>query len=437
MVLSLSLVTSPEILYGEWMKGWKDGRTVTLFARGTSMPTRLTRSSRISLYYFLFYSTIAVWAPYFALYLHFRGLQSSSIGWILAIYPAVGLLIQPLWGIFNDHFHREWWTVVSAIILAPMAAWLFTQVSLAWYPLVAIAMATFQTAIMPVADSMTVGWLGPERYGESRLFGSLGYALIVAVAGLLYHTYGIGHFVDFYLLASILAVIGGLQYPRPQSGPVKPKQTRPPWYAGLGALLSQPRFRVILFFSLFVTVSQSINASYFSLYYRATDHPLSWLGIILGIGAVSEIPVFYLSGRWIRRYGPARMLCLSGSIFAFRWLVVAFNPPTWGLVLLQCLHGPSFGLGLASGINLAAEVSHSGNRVSAQSLYSATSTGMAPLLGSIAGGYVLGWVGPTNFYWVDLAISLIGVAGIAHWVITREQSQTDGAPERQTDYHER
>lgn len=383
------------------------------------------KSSRISLYYFLFYSTIAVWAPYFALYLHYRGFHSSSIGWILAIYPFMGLILQPLWGILNDRFHHEWGTIVTAIVLAPMAAWLFTQVNLAWYPLVAMAMATFQSAIMPVADSMTVGWLGAQRYGEARLFGSLGYAVVVSLAGLLYHVYGIGHFLDFYLLASVLAVIGGLQYPRPQ----RPDRTsgsggphRPPWFSGVGALLAQPRFRIILFFSLFVTVSQSINGSYFSLYYRATHHPLSWLGIILGIGALSEIPIFYLSGRLIRRYGPARMLLLSGSIFAFRWMMVALNPPTWGLVLLQCLHGPSFGLGLASGINLAAEVSHIGNRVSAQSLYSATTTGMAPLLGSIAGGYVLGWVGPTNLYWVDLAIALFGIAGIAHWVIRREKS---------------
>jgi len=382
------------------------------------------KSVHISLYYFLFYSTIAVWAPYFALYLHHRGLASASIGWILAVYPFMGLLLQPLWGILNDRFHREWWTVISAIILAPLAAWLFTQVHLAWYPLVAAGMATFQSAIMPVADSMTVAWLGAQRYGEARLFGSLGYAVIVAVAGLLYHAFGIGHFLDFYLLASVLAVAGGLQYPRPSHLRVDtaPASHKPAWFVGIGALLGQPRFRIILFFSLFITISQSINGSYFSLYYRATHHPLSWLGIILAVGALSEIPVFYLSGRLIRRYGPARMLLLSGSIFAFRWMIVAFNPPTWGLVLLQCLHGPSFGLGLASGINLASEVSHAGNRVSAQSLYSATSTGLAPLLGSILGGYVLGWVGPTHLYWVDLGIALVGVAGIAHWVIRKERS---------------
>lgn len=393
-------------------------------------PPRQT-TTRISLYYFLFYSTIAVWAPYFALYLHHRGLHSSTIGWILAIYPAAGLLFQPVWGILNDRFHREWLTVVSAIILAPMAAWLFTRVSLVWYPLVAAAMATFQTAIAPVADSMTVGWLGAQRYGEARLFGSLGYALIVAVAGFLYHVYGIGHFLAFYLLASVLAMIGGFQYPRPRRQAMASSVRRPPWYAGVGALLAQPKFRVILFFSLFVTMSQSINGSYFSLFYRATHHPLSWLGILFGIGALSEIPVFYLSGRLIARYGAARMLWLSGSIFAFRWMMVAFNPPTWGLVLLQCLHGPSFGLGLASGINLASEVSQSANRVSAQSLYSATTTGMAPLFGSIFGGYVFGWVGPQNLYWVDFAVAAFGVAGIAHWVLKREGLQQGGSRIRQ------
>lgn len=366
---------------------------------------------RISAYYVLFYATVAVWSPYFALWLRSRGLDPAAIGWVLAVYPAVALLGQPFWGIVNDRLKREWWTVLAAIVMAPLAASLFRVAPVALFPAIAAAMAFFQTAIIPVADSMTVGLLGSHRYGEARLFGSLGYALVVAFAGFLYHRFGIGHFIDFYLLASLLALAGILIYPRP------PRQNhsadRPPWFRGIGDLWRQRRFRGVLLFVLFITMSQAINGSYFALYYRALNHPLSWLGILFGLGALSEIPVFYLSGRLIQRVGPTRTLFLSGAIFAFRWIVTASGPPTWGLVLLQLLHGPSFGLGLASGVTLAATVSDSHNRVSAQSLYSATSTGLAPLLGSIVGGYLLGWVGPQNLYWCDAVICLAGVAGIA------------------------
>ncbi len=379
------------------------------------------RSRRIALYYLLFYSTIAVWPPYFALYLHFRGLSPEAIGWLLAVYPAIGLFAQPLWGMINDRFHREWITVVVSIIMAPAIAWWYGQVDVVWYPVVAMAMAFFQTAIIPIADSMTVQALGPHRYGEARLFGSLGYALVVAAVGLLYHEYGISRFILFYLLASMLALVGALQYPRPESR-LTATATRPPWFAGIGRLFAQPRFRLLLLFILFISASQSINGYFFVLYYRAGHHPLSWLGILFAGGALSEIPIFYLSGRLIRRFGPARMLCLSGIIFALRWSIVALQPPTWGLVILQTLHGPSFGLGLASGINLAAEVSHAGNRVAAQALYSATSMGMAPLMGSVAGGYLLGWAGPQNLYWFNTAIALIGVLGIAFWVLRRERN---------------
>ncbi len=381
----------------------------------------VARSRRIALYYLLFYSTIAVWPPYFALYLHFRGLTPAAIGWLLAVYPAVGLFVQPLWGMLNDRFHREWLTVVVSVVMAPAVAWWYGRVGVAWYPVIAMAMACFQTAIIPVADSMTVAALGPHRYGEARLFGSLGYALVVAVAGLLYHDYGISRFILFYLLASMLALIGALQYPRPQLRPPA-GGVRPPWFAGIGRLFAQPRFRLLLLFILFISASQSINGYFFVLYYRATHHPLSWLGILFAAGALSEIPIFYLSGRLIRRFGPARMLCLSGIIFALRWMVVALQPPTWALILLQTLHGPSFGLGLASGITLAADVSQAGNRVAAQALYSATSTGMAPLLGSVAGGYLLAWAGPRNLYWLNTAIALIGVLGIALWILRREAS---------------
>lgn len=365
---------------------------------------------RISAYYILFYATVAVWSPYFALWLRSRGLHPASIGWVLAVYPAVALVGQPFWGVINDRLKREWWTVLTAIVMAPLAANLFRVAPVALFPAVAAAMAFFQTAIIPVADSMTVGILGSHRYGEARLFGSLGYALIVALAGFLYHRFGVGHFIDFYLLASILALAGILIYPRP---PRQIAADRPPWFRGIGDLWRQPRFRGVLLFVLFITMSQAINGSYFALYYRAMHHPLSWLGILFGLGALSEIPVFYLAGRLIQRFGPTRTLFLSGAIFAFRWIVTALGPPTWGLILLQLLHGPSFGLGLASGVALAASASATHNRVSAQSLYSATSTGLAPLLGSIVGGYLLGWMGPQNLYWCDAFICLVGVAGIA------------------------
>ncbi|WAH37189.1 MFS transporter [Alicyclobacillus dauci] len=387
---------------------------------------------RMSVYYLLFYTTVAVFAPYFNLYLTTRGLSSSQVGIVLAVMPLVGLVVQPMWGIFTDWFRWRKGTVYVGLIVCPLLVLTFPLLH-GFFPYVVVAalIAAFQTGLIPVMDSMTVFNAGARNYGKVRLFGSLGYAITVGIAGRLYHEGNVSTIVPLYVIAAAMALVGLLLYPKADmEAPVtvSGKRTLSP-FSGIGKLVQNRRFVWLLVFTLLVSISTQMNSNFFTLYYSGLHRPLGLLGLIYSFGAFSELPFFFISGRWIERYGAERMMLLASSVFLFRWLILAFGPPTWVLFCLQLLHGLSFGISFAAGVAVASQFSEVSNRTTAQTVYSAVNVGLAAMIASALGGVVLQAFGPRTLYACSTVVSAVGVLGMIGLLrVMRKHGQFDNAP---------
>lgn len=404
-------------------------------------PRLLTKGhyARMMAFYGLFYTTIGVFAPYFNLYLQHVGLTSAEIGLVLSVPPLMALLFQPLWGLVNDRFSIQRQTVGTAILAAPLISLLlFLRPSFLWLIGTVACLALFQTAVTPVMDSLTIQQTGVRNYGKVRMFGSLGWALASVTASLIYSRHaGIGRLPELYLLAGVMAFLGLMGYPLPGRKRIaetlrgRAKSTRQqstdaprPWwkrarFTEIQSLVRNRPFLLVLSFIFLVSTSQIMNSNFYSLYYRDMGHPMSLLGVIYALGALSELPFFYVVGGILERFGPRKVFVVGGSVFCFRWIVLALGPPTWTLFLLQMLHGISFSFTFAAGVALAAEVSHVDNRATAQSVYSAVNMGLAAITGSILGGVVLGDIGPKGVY--ELA-SILCFAGLVSIVILMMRS---------------
>src|SRR5512134_3677975 len=57
----------------------------------------------LALFWFLYFSGLGIFFPYFTLYLHENaGLDGTEIGIVLATLPLGGIVAQPLWGYVAD-----------------------------------------------------------------------------------------------------------------------------------------------------------------------------------------------------------------------------------------------------------------------------------------------------------------------------------------------
>ncbi len=379
-------------------------------------PVGPARYARMSMYYFLFYTTVGVFSPYYSLFLRSHGLNDTQIGRVLAVIPTVGMIAQPLWGLLNDRYHVPKRSLFVGMVMGPLAAvLLLPNLTSVWtFTLATGLMAIFQTGLIPLSDSMTVYSTGIRLYGKIRMFGSLGYAIAANMAALVYQNFGIHTLIPSYLVATALALLGLAGYPsRPWMG-----QREAQVVHRLSRVLRNTQFIEILILSFLMSVTQWINSNFFSLYYVDLGRPQSWLGLIYALGAISELPFFFLSGRLIQKIGPLRVLWLSTAVFAFRWAVLCLHPSTVLIALLQLLHGASFGLALAAGISLAARVSNESNRVTAQMVYSATNTGIAAIIGSLVGGTIFDKGGGSVMYAVAFVICVVSLGGFT-WMVKR------------------
>ncbi|WAH37243.1 MFS transporter [Alicyclobacillus dauci] len=383
--------------------------------------------ARFSAYYFLFFFTVAVFAPYFSLFLSSRGLSSSQVGLVMAVMPFVGILLQPVWGMMNDRYRAHKGTIIVG--LAVISATMFsigTAHQLVWCLLAAIVIAFFQPVLIPLNDSITVQAAGIEGYGKVRLFGSLGYAVFIVIDSYIIHKYGISRFPLLYLLTSFVAVVPGLMLlPRQQrlidgNGPVGNR------YAGLDKLFRNRSFVLILLFTLFVMISQWINNNFFTLYYVNLHRPLTLLGTVYAISALSELPFFFISGRLITRFGPEKVFLFAAGVYTIRWCVLGFGPATWVIVIVQLFNGMSFGLAFAAGIAIARRVSDHTNHVTAQTVYSAVTTGIASIVGSLLAGDALQHFGPEAIYVTAAITSAIGFCCMIWYVMQSKVHGKDG-----------
>ncbi len=154
------------------------------------------------------------------------------------------------------------------------------------------------------------------------------------------------------------------------------------------------------FFSLYVTDSLHINAA-----------PVLW-----ALSAASEVPFMFFSGRLIRRYGSARLLIPCTACISLRLIVYILFPSFAGALAGQLLNSVTYGIFHPAAIAFVSEHCPPDKRITGLTLYSVLSNGVASIIGSAAGGFIIDNSGyPLLFF----SFALFPLAGIAIFYIWR------------------
>jgi MFS transporter, PPP family, 3-phenylpropionic acid transporter len=214
--------------------------------------------------------------------------------------------------------------------------------------LVMLVFASFYNAIMPQFEAHTLHVLAatPRAYGRVRLFGSLGFLLVVLGFGALFNRIGVQYLI--LAMLPILALLwlstcvqGELVLDRPQSNGSKLSF----WRRCMGL----PTIAYGLLGVAFLNqIAHGPFYVYFSLYLGRAEYSKLSIGALWALGVVAEILMFFwLSSRYAKRIPgfatPERLLALSMFIGALRWCLVALFPEqVLVLCLSQCLRAFTF-----------------------------------------------------------------------------------------------
>lgn len=330
----------------------------------------------LAIFYFFYFSIIGVYIIFLPKVLSMAGYSASDIGIIFAAAPLVRFLV-PFAFIKGLKINRSAFNAALLIMCASTVYFYFSLDSFYKLLFSNISLGVGLSIVLPYVELISLKYLGKERYGKIRLFGSVGFILValvlvkflssanVALVYLLVLTF-ITSAVAFNIAKRADALLDNSEEATNDISILKD------WRLWVGLTLMQMSFGSFYnFFTIYVT-----------------DHKVSLdIAIYLwSFGVVVEIFMLYFQGALLRKN---LLLILQATTFvtAFRWLLLFMFPDNINLLFFsQALHALSFALFHSAAISYLFYLYK--HKSLAQQLFSGITYGFGVFLGALIAGYV-------------------------------------------------
>jgi PPP family 3-phenylpropionic acid transporter len=349
--------------------------------------------------YLLLYGATGVLLPVLALYYQSRGVTGFQLGVLSALLPVGNMIGAWLWGAIADGSGRHRLVLAGTILGAAVAAQALSLASsfLAFLPIVAVY-AVLASPIAPMIDHGVLTGLGADgdRYGRVRLWGAIGWGIAGPAAGVLIDRMGLAAAFPMYgiLMVGLLLVAVRL--------PVQHEGLGSGVRAGLRQIAASVAWRRFLLLVFAGSTGGAMVHHYLFVYLESIGASGTLRGLSLTVATVSELIVFVLAPRLLRRYRPERLILVSLAAISIRLILYAVIRDPYLALLPQMLHGVTFSLRLVAGVAIARRLAPPGMHATAQTLLAATQMGAAGIAGALIGGFLFryltygaafGWAG--------------------------------------------
>jgi len=365
---------------------------------------------RLSGFYFFYFATLGTFIPYWTLYLQGLGFSAAAIGELVAIGMATRIVAPAIWGWIADHTGKRMAIVRLASLLAAVAfAGVFLGSGYWWLALVMALFNFFWNAALPQFEATTLNHLGPHthRYSNIRLWGSIGFIVLVVGLGPVLERFGTGVLPSVLFALYIAIWLSSLTVPERAAGHLHLD------HEPLLQVLRRPVVAALLVVCFLSQASHGPYYTFYSIYLEVHGYSRTLVGGLWAVGVVAEIGVFLMMQRLLPRYGARRLLLGSLALTVLRWTLIAGYPDNLVLALFaQTLHAASFGVFHAVAIHLIHKFFTGRHQGKGQALYSSLSFGIGGAVGSLYAGYVWSSIGPAWAYACAALVSAVGL-GIA------------------------
>ncbi|MFB3895621.1 MAG: MFS transporter [bacterium] len=339
----------------------------------------------LRVFYFFFFISVATLAPYIYLYFKKIGLTGTEIGLIAAVGPLIVLIGQPLWGIIADKTQKAR-TVLSIAIFITMISSLFYLGFTTFWGLICVSIVytLFNTPIIPLTDTVTLEFVSRHQlsYGKIRVWGSLGYAVLVIVIGKLSQVFGLIWIFPIYAFVMLIIFILSFRLPKYKT------HFEYHFLGGISKLMKNNRYVLFLIAVFLLTATNSANVVYFGIFIDQLGGTTTLLGLAWMIAALSESFIFLFSHQILRRVSPLHCLILASAGAILRWFLYTIIRAPLVLVLLQPLHALSFGCYYLGSIHFVKQESPPGWMATGQTIFWAIGYGLSAIVGNFIGGLI-------------------------------------------------
>ncbi len=335
-------------------------------------------------YYLVFWAAMGIVYPFLNNHFHRLGLSGFQIGILSAIAPLMTLVGGPAISYVADR--RQWQKRILFWALAGLGGAIFLlrypQTFAGLLPLM-LLMAVLRSPITPIADSLIARSASRHHvdFGNLRLWGSLSFALTSLIGGALWERLGF----DPMFVAAALGVLP-VMYMSTKLEKTKVLPSHTP--QSLQRVRQDKGLIALLAATFLIGASEGMYVTFSGVYMDQLGGGQFLTGALFGMAALSEIPVMRASGAISRKLGRSQMVLLGYGLIAVSFFGYAAVHVPGVLVLFAMLKGMGFALYLVGSVSLIDARAPEAWASTLQSLMTAASWGLAPLITNPLAGWL-------------------------------------------------
>ena len=331
----------------------------------------------LSAFYFFYFAAVGVYIMFLPKVLHDLEYTAFEIGVVFALAPLMRFATPFL---FLKHITLNQTVFKTALFLCIVCALCFYITINSFYGFMinnAILGASL-SLILPYLEVTAIKVLGKERYGKSRLYGSIGFTVIALMLGqFLTHPYIALH---YYLAVIVLTVLFALLLLKHDDVQHTDTPDKHPF-----SFLQYWPFWASLFF---MQMSFGGFYNFFTIYETEHGISLEMTSYLWSFGVICEILMLYFQAP-ILKHNLLTIIKFCVAITALRWYLLYLYPDVLAITFVtQSIHAFSFGL-YHSAVIIYLFSLYENKKLAQQFMYG-VAYGLGGFLGAILAGKLYG-----------------------------------------------
>ena len=328
----------------------------------------------LSAFYFFYFAAVGVYIIFLPKVLHDIGYSTFDIGIIFALAPLMRFITPFL---FSKHIKldQKMFKLALYISVFSSACFYLTIENFFLFMINNAILAACLSLILPYLEVTAISTLGKEKYGKSRLYGSIGFMIISLVLAKFLTQPFIA--VHYYLVLNILTVIFALLLLKYDVQKIENENNEP------FSFLKYWPFWMSLFF---MQMSFGGFYNFFTIYETEHNISLEMTSYLWSFGVICEILMLYFQAPLLKN-NLLNLIKICVGITIFRWFLLYLYPDSLGITFFtQSLHAFSFGL-YHSTVIIYLYTLYENKKLAQQFMY-----GVAYGLGGFIGAFIAGAV---------------------------------------------
>ncbi|WP_347552025.1 MFS transporter [Pseudalkalibacillus hwajinpoensis] len=377
----------------------------------------------LSLFLFFFHGANTIIISFMPVYFQHAGMSESKIGSILAIGPLAAILAQPFWGYMSDKYGTiKRILLITLVGVFVISIFLLTNDSYMFILLSAAFFYIFMSPTGALGDSLAVKTAASvnKNFGSIRTWGSIGFAVSTLLVGQYFSFAGIGLILVPFLLMITIAFLTATKVSDVKS------VNKPITVLDAVKIGKNPRFLFFLGTIMFLTIPHRANDSFIGIYLTELGGNESQIGLAWFVAVASEAVIFATSQYWYKRFNEITFILIAGLLYSVRWIVLAYAGGPVAAILMQVLHGVTFGVFYVTAFQYVTKLVPENLQATGHLLFISVFFGVSGILGSLFGGMLFEKASGAMLYTTMGYMSLVGcVALVIYIYFDRKKSKID------------